>query len=121
MVRGHFFEIPVLDLERAIRFYEVLFAISMEREVIDGNHYAHFPAVDEGPGISGSLALGESYVPSHSGVRIYLSVDSIDETLFRVVDLGSEILYPKTAIGDYGYVAEFADSEGNCIALHEAK
>ena len=119
MVRGYFFEIPVQDLHRAISFYEALFAISLEREAIDGNQYAHFPAADEGPGISGSLALGESYVPSRAGTRIYLSVDSIDETLTRVVELGCEILYPKTAIGVHGFVAEFADSEGNCVALHE--
>lgn len=71
MVRGQYFEIPVQDLERAIRFYETLFAISMAREEIDGNQYAHFPAVDDGPGISGSLALGESYSPSRAGTRIY--------------------------------------------------
>lgn len=119
MVRGYYFEIPVQDLHRAISFYETLFAISMEREEIDGNQYAHFPSVSDGPGISGALALGESYLPSRVGTRIYLSVDSIDETLGRVVDLGGEILYPKTAIGVYGFVAEFADSEGNCVALHE--
>ena len=38
-------EIPVQDLDRAVRFYEALFAISLEREAIDGNQYAHFPAV----------------------------------------------------------------------------
>ena len=119
MVHGYFFEIPVQDLHRAISFYEALFAISMEREEIDGNQYAHFPAVDEGPGISGSLALGESYLPSRAGTRIYLSVASIDEMLTRVMNLSGEILYPKTAIGVHGFVAEFADSEGNCVALHE--
>ena len=118
-MRGSHFEIPVQDLDRAVSFYETLFAISMEREEIDGNQYAHFPIVSEGPGISGSLALGESYLPSRAGTRIYLNVDSIAETLARGVELGGEILYPKTAIGEYGFVAEFADSEGNCIALHE--
>ena len=118
-MRGHYFEIPVRDLERAVSFYEALFAISMEREEIDGNQYAHFPPVGDGPGITGSLALGESYIPSRAGVRIYLSVGSMDATLTRVVELGGEILYPKTAIGVHGFVAEFADSEGNCVALHE--
>ncbi|MCA9877268.1 MAG: hypothetical protein KC442_05790, partial [Thermomicrobiales bacterium] len=101
--------------------YEALCAITMEREVIDGDTYAHFPPVTAGPGISGSLAQGESYVPSRAGTRIYLSVDAIDETLARAAALGGEVLYPKTDIGAHGFVAEFADSEGNCIALHEAK
>lgn len=30
-----------------------------------------------------------------------------------------EVLYPKTETGAYGFVAEFADSEGNCTALLE--
>ena len=119
MVRGHYFEIPVQDIDRAVAFYEAIFAISMEREVIDGNQYAHFPAVDAGPGISGSLAQGESYLPSRAGTRIYLNVFSIDETLALVTTHGGNILYPKTDNGQYGSVAEFADSEGNCIALHE--
>jgi predicted enzyme related to lactoylglutathione lyase len=31
---------------------------------------------------------------------------------------GGKTLYPKTSIGDLGWVAEFEDSEGNRIALH---
>jgi predicted enzyme related to lactoylglutathione lyase len=31
------------------------------------------------------------------------------------------LIYPKTDTGDYGYVAEFEDLEGNCIALHMIK
>ena len=119
-MRGYYFEIPVRDLERAAAFYEALFAITMVREEIDGNAYAHFPAVEEGAGIAGSLAHGDSYTPSRAGTRIYLSVASIDETLQRVEALGGQVLYPKTNLGAYGFVAEFSDSEGNCIALHEA-
>ena len=118
MVHGAFFEIPVRDLERAVAFYEALFGIAMEREEIDGNQYAHFPAVD-GAGIPGSLAYGDSYAPSRDGTRLYLAVPSIEETLERVTVLGGKVLYPKTDTGGYGFVAEFSDSEGNCVALHE--
>jgi predicted enzyme related to lactoylglutathione lyase len=27
------------------------------------------------------------------------------------------VLYPKTSIGQHSFVAEFEDSEGNCIAI----
>jgi hypothetical protein len=33
---------------------------------------------------------------------------------------GGKTLYPKTAVGKNGFVAEFADSEGNRIALQQA-
>ena len=36
------FEIPVQDLTRAIRFYEALFEITLERAQIDGNEMALF-------------------------------------------------------------------------------
>ena len=112
-----YFEIPVSDLERAIAFYEHVFECELERTVIDGHPMALFPdAAGEGS-ITGALAHGESYVPSRDGARVYFAVDDIDAILARVRELGGEILYPKTAVGEWGFVAEFADSEGNRIAL----
>lgn len=52
------FEIPVQDLERAIRFYEALFEIVLERAHIDGNEMALFPLLDGVAGCSGALAKG---------------------------------------------------------------
>ena len=37
-----------------------------------------------------------------------------------MVKNGGNILYPKTSVGDLGFVAEFEDSEGNRIALHQS-
>ena len=112
-----YFEIPVSDLERAIAFYEHVFECELERTVIDGHPMALFPdAAGEGS-ITGALAHGESYVPSQDGARVYFAVADIDAVLARVRELGGEILYPKTAVGEWGFVAEFADSEGNRIAL----
>jgi predicted enzyme related to lactoylglutathione lyase len=45
----------------------------------------------------------------------------IDATLRNAISLGGRLIYPKTDTGDYGFVAEFEDSEGNCIALHMKK
>ncbi len=52
------------------------------------------------------------------GSRIYLHTASIDETLKLVIENGGQVEYPKTSIGDLGWVAEFIDTEGNRIALH---
>lgn len=113
-----YFEIPVNDLERAIAFYTAVFSYKIERIELDGNEMALFPAFDETSGITGALAKGESYVPGKQGSRIYFSVDSIEDTLQKVELIGGRVLYPKTAVGELGSVAEFEDSEGNCIALH---
>ena len=116
-----YFEIPVTDLERAIAFYNAVFDCQFERTNIDGNEMALFPAFDQASGITGALAKGGSYVPGKQGSRIYFSVVSIKETLLKVKQAGGEVLYPETSVGAYGSVAEFEDSEGNCIALHSIK
>jgi uncharacterized protein len=115
-----YFEIPVTDLERAIAFYNTVFGYQFERGEVDGNEMAMFPASGEASGITGALAKGESYLPGKQGSRIYFSVVSIDDTLHKVELIGGRVLYPKTSVGELGSVAEFEDSEGNCIALHSA-
>lgn len=111
-----YFEIPVTDMDRAVGFYEAVFAVSLERTVIDGHDMALFPLGEDAPGATGALAKGDSYVPSKAGPRIYFFVARIDEVLNRAVAKGGRIAYPKTAVGDL-WVAEFEDSEGNQIAL----
>jgi uncharacterized protein len=113
-----YFEISVTDLERAIAFYTAVFEYEFERVHLDGNEMALFPAFDKASGITGALAKGESYIPGKTGSRIYFSVARIEDTLQRVQRIGGSILYPKTSVGALGSVAEFEDSEGNCIAIH---
>ncbi len=114
-----YFEIPVADLDRAIEFYEAVFSVSLDRTVIDGHEMALFPFDENGQGVSGALAKGESYVPSKFGPRIYFFVENIDETIDRAISKGGGLAYPKTKVGNF-WVAEFMDSEGNLIALSSA-
>jgi predicted enzyme related to lactoylglutathione lyase len=114
-----YFEIPVKDMDRAIKFYTAVFSFEFKKEIIDHNEMALFPLSDESKGISGALAKGEIYKPTQNGVVIYFRTTDIDKTLELVVTSGGEILYPKTSNGDLGFVAEFKDSEGNRIALHQ--
>ncbi len=112
-----YFEIPVTDMPRAMRFYERVMLIDFELTEIDGQLMALFPFEPNSPGITGALAQGASYRAGHQGIRIYFGVTDIDATLRRAVEAGGKVLYPKTSIGEYGFVAEFEDSEGNCIAI----
>ena len=113
-----YFEIPVTNLERAMKFYQAVFGTDFTRETVDGNEMAFFPFSERAPGATGALAKGDTYVPSKNGSRVYFHSDDIDATLTRVVNQGGKVLYPKTSIGAQGTVAEFEDSEGNRIALH---
>lgn len=114
-----YFEIPVLDMERAIIFYSAVFGFTFEKDIIDHNEIAFFPFEDGARGITGALAKGEIYVPTVSGILIYFGTTDIDAILQKAVEAGGEILYPKTSNGELGHVAELKDSEGNRIALHQ--
>jgi predicted enzyme related to lactoylglutathione lyase len=114
-----YFEIPVLDLDRACDFYSKVFETTLTKEVVDGYQMALFETSDKSFGASGALVVGDVYVPSQQGCFIYFGVESIDETIARALELGGSVLYPKKSNGDLGSVAEIQDSEGNRIALHE--
>jgi uncharacterized protein len=113
-----YFEIPVNDIDRAIKFYKTVFYFDFYKETIDKNEMALFPFTDNGSGVTGALAKGDIYKPTKNGVLIYFKTENIDETLKLVQQNGGQILYPKTTNGDLGFVAEFEDTEGNRIALH---
>ena len=114
-----YFEIPVSDMQRAMNFYERVFGFDFELEDIHGNQMALLPFDIQGSGISGALAKGEIYQPSQQGTLIYLRTESIDNTLERAQLLGAKVLFPKTKAGEYSFVAEIEDSEGNRIGLME--
>jgi predicted enzyme related to lactoylglutathione lyase len=114
-----YFEIPVTDLDRAERFYTAVFGYAFQRAEIDGHPMALFPDSTHPGRITGALVLGESYTPGRAGARLYFAVERIDAVLARALEHGGRTLYPKTDIGENGFVAEFEDSEGNCIALLE--
>ena len=116
-----YFEIPVLDMERAVRFYANVFEADFTHENIDGNEMALFPIGKDASGISGALAKGEIYKPSTSGTLIYFHCNDIEATLRKVQELGCKVLYPKTSVGDNGFIAEFQDTEGNRIVLISSK
>ena len=51
---------------------------------------------------------------------MYIHVADIDATLGKIGTAGGKTLSPRMSIGEHGFVAQFEDSEGNRVALHEA-
>jgi predicted enzyme related to lactoylglutathione lyase len=115
-------EIPVENMERAIRFYEAVFEFKISRNQMGPLDMGWFPWVDNAIGSGGSLVYHpEYYKPSQNGVLVYLTAFSgdTDNELSRVENAGGKILQPKTLISpDHGYMAIILDTEGNRIALH---
>jgi predicted enzyme related to lactoylglutathione lyase len=118
----NWFEIPVTDIERAIRFYEAVLDKKLTRQDMQGFKMAMFPYPEGGTG--GALCQHPQYQPAPSGgVVIYLDGgDDLDKPLGRVVGAGGQVAMPKTLITpEIGYMGFFKDTEGNVIALHSCK
>ena len=115
---ANWFEIPVRDLKRAAKFYENVFDVKLTFEEMNGMNMAMFPMIQDAPGAAGALMQAESYEPSHRGSVVYFTVENIEETLRKISANGGKTIMPKTAIGQYGFVAQYEDAEGNRLALH---
>lgn len=118
----NWFEIPILEVERAKKFYESVFDIQMEATNMMGMDMVFFPGnMDEPTGkVSGALVRGEYHKPSADGAMIYLNANpEIQTVIDRIEANGGQVIMPKTKISDdIGYMAFFMDTEGNRMALH---
>ena len=118
------FEIPVLDMERAKIFYETVFNIKIHIEDFKVLKMGWFPWEEGKPGAAGSLVFHkEWYKPSERyGPLLYFSSDDVQNEIAKIESSGGKIIQPKTLIKeDIGYMAVFLDTEGNRIALHSRK
>lgn len=116
------FEIPVIDMDRAMKFYAEVFSVELQRNKLDNLDMAWFPWEENGRGCSGSLVYNpEFYKPSAEGPLIYFTPRSGDLAieLGKVGAAGGKVLMPKKLISaEIGYMGMFLDSEGNRIAIH---
>lgn len=112
------FEIPALEIFRAVSFYESILDIKIETMEMPGMKMGLFPY--ENQAVFGTIVQGEEFVPSANGVTIYLSGGKdLQVALDRVEESGGRILLPKTAhLDESGYFALFLDTEGNKMGLH---
>ncbi len=117
------FEIPVIDLDRARKFYETIFEFEMFATEVADSSMAFFPSEEGDEGASGALIMGNDNKPSLNGIRIHLSCgEDLSVVLARVEPAGGKIVHPKTMITpEYGFEALFLDTEGNKIGLWSKK
>lgn len=115
------FEIPAVDFERAVRFYETALDVELRRETMAGVPMAVFSRADEATG--GSIVHNpRQMLPAEhgAGVAVYLNAEpSLQATLARIEraggrQSGSLVELPH----DLGYIGFFVDTEGNRIGLH---
>ncbi|WP_114153151.1 VOC family protein [Chromobacterium haemolyticum] len=116
----HWFEIPVIQFERAVAFYQQVLQVALHEESFDNARMALFPKTDDSCG--GALLSSPQARPHVDGVRVYLDGGAdLDATLERVKTAGGIVVQPKTRLPEtWGHIALFSDLEGNLIGLHSA-
>jgi len=116
------FEIPATDLDRAQKFYEAIFDITLNPMDTPNIKMRMFPLDDMMTGVGGAIVdSGGFHKPSATdGVLIYLNGNpDVQNVLDKVEKAGGKIMVPKTEISpEYGFMGVFQDTEGNRIGLH---
>jgi hypothetical protein len=119
----NWFEIPAVNMDRAVKFYSEVFQQQMQ--VFNADETRTIALMPPGAGIEeniepqGSLLQVANFEPSQKGPVIYFDpVQSLDTTLARVEAAGGKVTFPRFRIG-HGYLATFIDSEGNTVGLLE--
>lgn len=116
------FEIPTTDINRAQKFYETIFSISMMPMDLPNIKMRMFPLDDMMTQVGGALVDSGGFhkASATDGPLIYLNGNpDVQNVLDKVVLAGGSIMVPKTVISpEYGFMAVFMDTEGNRIALH---
>ena len=117
----NWFEIPAVDFERAVTFYEKIFATQLKREEMSGMELGVFPY--EAPGPSGAVCKMPQLQPGANGTLVYLDAGAdVAPVLARVQANGGKVVLDKTLISDdIGYIGVFIDSEGNRVGVHAMK
>jgi uncharacterized protein len=116
------FEIPTTDIERAQKFYEAIFGITMIPMDMPNIKMRMFPLDDMMTQVGGALVDSGGFhkASATDGPLIYLNANpDVQAVLDKVVAAGGSIMVPKTEISpEYGFMGVFIDSEGNRIGLH---
>ncbi len=117
----NWFEIPVVDFQRAKNFYNTIFSFQMQEQQMGEYTMGFFPG--DQSGVSGAICYGNGYAPSETGTLVYLNANGvIDDVIGRIEPAGGKVIMPKSLVTDaIGFIAYFIDTEGNKVGLHSPR
>ena len=118
------FEIYVKDMDRAMKFYEGVFNVKLDKLAKPGPgifDMRTFPMTRDGTGATGALAKMEGGPSGGNSTIVYFVCDDCAVEAKRASANGGKVMKDKFSIGEYGFIAIDTDPEGNAIGLHSMK
>ncbi len=110
------FEINSDNPEVARRFYKKVFGWEITKWEDSSEYWLVKTGEEAESGIDGAIKFRKS---ASEKIVNTINVESIDESLERVVDCGGTIMHQKAAVPGVGYTAYFKDVDGNTFGLFE--
>jgi predicted enzyme related to lactoylglutathione lyase len=114
------FDVPVKDLDRAVRFYSAVLGAPASKHEMPGMQLAVLPHGEND--VSGCLVPageGKANNPSPDSPLLYFNCQGrLDQAIAAVEQNNGKVLQAKHSIAPHGFRAVVLDSEGNRIALH---
>jgi predicted enzyme related to lactoylglutathione lyase len=104
-------QIPAIDVDRSAAFYEAVFGWNIRRR---SNGEIAF---DDGVGeVSGTWVTGRP-PSSEPGLLVYVMVESVGQSLEKIVEAGGAVVTPLTPQGEGEAYATFRDPAGNVLGI----
>ena len=104
-----YLRIPAEDPRRAAAFYQAVFGWNVRRDPEN-------PSFDDGTGHVIGHFMADLPVAGEAGVRPYVYVERVDDTLRTVVSNAGEVVTEPYPEGDL-WVATFRDPAGNVVGV----
>jgi len=115
----NWFEIPVVDMPRAVDFYQRVLDMTLTPHSVLDIEMALFP--HHKPDVGGALVKHGMFTPSSQAGVVYFCTPNLAGALKRADEAGGKtVLGPETLPNGIGSIALIIDSEGNRIGLHQA-
>lgn len=113
------FQIPVLDFERAHKFYNALMGYDLQVMESPDFKLGIFQ-FDEQKGVGGCIIRSKDLKPSKTGTLVYLHAgQDLQPYLDRIKKAGGGVFAEKAPLGPgMGYYAIIDDTEGNRVGLY---
>src|SRR5438552_6599452 len=104
-----YLRIPAADPQRSAAFYAAVFGWNVRTNRDD-------PSFEDGTGHVIGHFVADLPVAGAAGVRPYVFVESVDDTLDKITSRGGAVVTPPYPEGDL-WVATFRDPAGNVIGV----